>query len=512
MLRLPQLGQMKWGIPGKLRRGGEAFLKDAASRGRLSKEARGALRTLEPQVGEGGGGGHPSARRALEEAALEQVRLVHVLDRVGLLGDGDRERREPDRAALELLADRAQDVAVEPVEPGVVDLEQVERLLGHIAVDASGVPHLREVAHTLQQAVGHARRPARARGNRARTRTVDLHAEDARRAIHDESQVVGVVEVKAVRDPEAVAQRCREQAGPGGRSDQRELRKVERDHPRSRALADRDRQLAVLHRRIERLLERARQPVDLVDEEDAVLLERGEERRDVALALERRPRGLHERHVELVRHDLRERGLAEARRAREQHVVERLPSPPRRLDEHLELVLHRALADEVLEPPRPQRAIELVVVRVGGRGLDPLDAGRPDAAAHRAAFRAAAIRSSGASPSPPLLSSSSSASCAEKPSPTRPCLASTRGSSVLVTTISSGASATFSRSSTIIRSAVRLPMPGTAWKRAESPVAIAFRSSRVVPPLKTASATFGPTPCTPTSIRNSSRSSSVANP
>ena len=34
--------------------------------------------------------------------------------------------------------------------------------------------------------------------------------------------------------------------------------------------AERDRQLAVLHRRIERLLDRARQPVDLVDEEHRV--------------------------------------------------------------------------------------------------------------------------------------------------------------------------------------------------------------------------------------------------
>ena len=74
------------------------------------------------------------------------------------------------------------------------------------------------------------------------------------------------------------------------------------------------------------------------------------------------------------------------------------------------------------------------------------------------------------------------------------------------------ASATFSRSSTMIRSAVRLPMPGTAWKRAESPLAIAFRSSRGVPPESTASATLGPTPCTPISIRNSSRSASLAKP
>ena len=111
-------------------------------------------------------------------------------------------------------------------------------------------------------------------------------------------------------------------------------------------------------------------------------------------------------------------------------------------------------------------------------------------------------------------SSRTSTSRASNPSPSSPWRASASGSSVFVTTISSGAAepATFSRSSTMIRSAVRLPMPGTAWKRAESPVAIAFSSSRVVPPESTASATFGPTPCTPISMWKSSRSSSLAKP
>ena len=61
------------------------------------------------------------------QALLQQVGLVDVLDRVVLLADRDRERREADRAAGELLADRAQDLAVEAVEPALVDLEQLER-------------------------------------------------------------------------------------------------------------------------------------------------------------------------------------------------------------------------------------------------------------------------------------------------------------------------------------------------------------------------------------------------
>ena len=46
----------------------------------------------------------------------------------------------------------------------------------------------------------------------------------------------------------------------------------------------------------------------------------------------------------------------------------------------------------------------------------------------------------------------------------------------------------------MIRSAVRLPIPGTAWKRLVSPAAIARRSSRELPPESAAIADFGTDP------------------
>ena len=81
-------------------------------------------------------GDDASARRALQESELEQVRLVDVLDRLRLLAERDRERREADRAAAELLDDARRSVAVEPLEPRLVDLEQRERLLGDRGRDA----------------------------------------------------------------------------------------------------------------------------------------------------------------------------------------------------------------------------------------------------------------------------------------------------------------------------------------------------------------------------------------
>ena len=204
-----------------------------------------------------------------------------------------------------------------------------------------------KVAHALEQPVGDAGRPAAALGDRARARRLDLDAQDAGGADDDAGEVAGAVVLEPVLEAEAVAQRRREQPGAGGGADQREGRELERDHARAGAGADRDRELPVLHRGIERLLHRAREPVDLVDEEHAAGLERGQEGGDVGLALERGPGGLDEVDLELGRHDLGERGLAEAGRAGQQDVVERVAAVAGGADGDLELALQRLLADEL---------------------------------------------------------------------------------------------------------------------------------------------------------------------
>ena len=64
----------------------------------------------------------------------------------------------------------------------------------------------------------------------------------------------------------------------------------------------------------------------------------------------------------------------------------------------------------------------------------------------------------------------------------------------------------------MIRSAVRLPIPGTVRSRSASPAASTATSSSGGVADSTASATFGPTAWTVSSIRNSSRSCSLWKP
>ena len=225
-----------------------------------------------------------------------------------------------------------------------------------------------------------------------------------------------------------------QQPGARGRADQRERRQVERDDLRPRPDAERDRQLAVLHRRVEGLLDRARQPVDLVDEEHRAGLRRGQERRDLGLALQRRAGGLADRDAELVGDDPRQRVLPRPGGPANSTWSSASPRVQRGPDRELELGLQRLLADELVQPPRAQPRLLLVAV-AHLRRLDPFDVGARGADHLRATFRAWAIRASGVSPG--ASASSPSTSCGEKPRPSRPSRASACGSSVRVMTIGS---------------------------------------------------------------------------
>src|SRR5947209_19863423 len=79
--------------------------------------------------------------------------------------------------------------------------------------------------------------------------------------------------------------------------------------------------------------------------------------------VDRRTRADLDADAELVGDDVRERRLAETRRATEQDVLDRLVPAPRGLQEDAEVVAHLLLADIVVEQARSERQVELVVVR-----------------------------------------------------------------------------------------------------------------------------------------------------
>ena len=143
--------------------------------------------------------------------------------------------------------------------------------------------------------------------------------------------------------------------------------------------------------------------MDLVEEQHVAVAEPGEDRSEIALAVDRGPGHARQGPARLGGDDVRERRLAEARGSEQQHVVERLAACRRRVEEHRELLADVALADELGEPPRTQGARGVLVAAILRHG-EPL-------VAHRAApSTASAARRR--SPASPLVFESPSSACA----------------------------------------------------------------------------------------------------
>ena len=182
----------------------------------------------------------------------------------------------------------------------------------------------------------------------------DADAEHAGAAIDDLLQFLLGIEIEPHRNAEAVAQRIGQQASASCRADQREWRQIDLHRTRRGTFADDEIELEILHRRIEDFLDRRIEPVNLVDEQHVARLEIGEQCRKVAGLRDHRPGCGAEVHAQFARDDLRQRGLAEARRADEQHVIERFLARARRLDEHRQISARLFLANEFRQPLRTQ--------------------------------------------------------------------------------------------------------------------------------------------------------------
>ena len=310
--------------------------------------------------------GDAAAQRALQVTLLNQVRLQHIFNGVALLADGRRKIINAHRPAAELVDHRAQQFAIHDVEADAVNVEHLQRLIGNILGDLAVGAHLGEIAHAAQQPVGNARRAARACGHFTRTCRIDLDFKQTRRAFDDAGQFSGTVELEPGDDTEAVAQRIGQHTGARGCADQRERRQVQLYRARRGALTDHDVDLEILQRGIEDFFDHRRQAVDFVDEQHVIRFEIGQHRREVTRAFDHRARGMAQIDAHLAGDDMRQRGLAEAGRAEQQHVIQRFLALARRLDEDRQLAAHLFLPDVFVQRLRSQRALDHLFLHGSG--------------------------------------------------------------------------------------------------------------------------------------------------
>ena len=225
----------------------------------------------------------------------------------------------------------------------------------------------------LEEPVRDARRAPRTPRDERRGVIGDRDLEDLGGPAEDALELrIGVV-VEPIGHPEAIAQRTGDASHPRRGADDREVLDLEPDGPRARTLAEHDVEGEVLHRRIEDLLDRVAQAVDLVDEEDVPRRERREDGGEVAGTLDGRAGRRPDLGAHLRRHDVRQRGLAEAGRAVEEHVIDRLRPVARRVDEDPEVLLDPILTGELIETARTNGRLQRPLLLADFRARDALD-------------------------------------------------------------------------------------------------------------------------------------------
>ena len=199
-------------------------------------------------------------------------------------------------------------------------------------------------------------------------RVVDVDAQLGRVAADDLGELVDAVKIEMLADLEAIAQRRREQAAARRGADQRERPQLHVHRAGPGPFAERDVDAKVLHRRVHELLDRLGQPVDFVDEQDRAFLGVGEIGQQVLRRGERGAAGDLQRHAQLARDARGERRLAEAGRAVEQDVAQRLLALAGGVDGDRQPLGHFALADHLAHVPRPQG--DFVVAELGERSRE----------------------------------------------------------------------------------------------------------------------------------------------
>ena len=131
------------------------------------------------------------------------------------------------------------------------------------------------------------------------------------------------------------------------------------------SLTDEQIELIVFHCRIEFFFERGKQAMNLIDEKDVAFLQFCQQGRDVAGFLDSWTSGRSQLGAHFVGDDVGERGLAQAGRAGQQHVIESFAAAARGLHIHAQVLFDLTLPDVFVDACRAQREIELAILVAG---------------------------------------------------------------------------------------------------------------------------------------------------
>ena len=242
------------------------------------------------------------------------------------------------------------------VQPQLVHVHQVKGRPGHFLRNDAVIFHLGEIPHPFQDTVGQPGGASAAPGHLQRAPGLNLHLQHPGRMQDDQLKLLHRVELQMMNHPEAVTQRRRQKPCPGGGPHQGEFRQFQAHGAGGGAFPYHDVDTVVFHGRVQDLLHLAVQAVDLVHEQQVSLLQVVQDGRHLPGLLDGGPAGDLQMDAHLIGDDSRQRGLPQAGRPVEQHMVQGVPPQLCRFDIYLQILLHLGLTDIVIQFLRAQRA------------------------------------------------------------------------------------------------------------------------------------------------------------
>ena len=324
---------------------------------------------------------NPPARCALDQPALEQERFNHIFHRIARFRQRGGECFNTNRATAKMLRNQTKVAPVERVKTQRIDLQPLQCFVGNARINPARAFNCCDIAHPAQQATSNTGRATRAPRNFHCAIIRHFCVEFTCPAPNDRAQLCGGIKIKPHRNAEAIEQGFCQQAGTGGRADQGEPRQLDLDRARRWPLPDHDVEAIILHRRIEHLFHSRGQTMDLINEENIICFQIGQQRGKVAGLGNHRPGGGAKINPQLIGHNLRQRCFAKPGRAVKQDMVKRFFAGLRRLDKDPQIILRQPLANKVIKTFRTQRhisvfglarAVNHAVVIVSGLGQNCL--------------------------------------------------------------------------------------------------------------------------------------------
>jgi hypothetical protein len=209
--------------------------------------------------------------------------------------------------------------------------------------------NLCEVAHSSKKPIGDTGCAACTPCDLRCPALVDADAENVCRAGNDGLQFVIVVVIESSNQSEPISKGAGDEPGPSCRTNEGESREVESNRTSGGAFAQHDVELKIFHRWVQHLFDIPAEAMDLVDEKHIAFAEASEDRGEISGTVESWTGGDVECDLEFSGDDARQRGLAEARRSREEQMIHGLLATSSSFKDDAKVLLEFPLSDKVIE-------------------------------------------------------------------------------------------------------------------------------------------------------------------